>query len=68
MRPTPTLRGEVLARYTKDWLLEIQDISDFVREQKANAVASYERLMAPREDVYPVADIEVARRLGGTDG
>src|SRR6516165_11257225 len=42
------LRGEVLARYAKDWLLEVEDISDFVREQKANAVASYERLMAPR--------------------
>jgi hypothetical protein len=58
------LRGEVLARYAKDWLLEVEDISDFVREQKANAVASYERLMAPREDVYPVADPEVAKRLG----
>ena len=32
MRPTPTLRGEVLARYAKDWLLDLQDIFDFVRE------------------------------------
>jgi hypothetical protein len=58
------LRGEVLARYTKDWLLEIQDISDFVREQRENAVSPYERLVTPREDVYAVADPEVARRLG----
>jgi hypothetical protein len=58
------LRGEVLARYAKDWLLEIRDISDFVREQRANAVAPYECLVTPREDVYPVAGIEVARRLG----
>ena len=32
MRPTPTLRGEVLARYASDWLLDLQDIFDFVRE------------------------------------
>jgi hypothetical protein len=58
------LRAKVLARYAKDWLLEIQDISDVVREQKANALAPYERLVTPREDIYPVADVEVARRLG----
>ena len=32
MRPTPTLRGEVLTRYAKNWLLDLQDILDFVRE------------------------------------
>jgi hypothetical protein len=58
------LRGKVLARYAKDWLLGVQDISDFVRDQKSNAVAPYDRLVTPREDVYPVADGEVARRLG----
>ena len=35
-----------------------------MREQRANATAPYERLVTPREDVYPVADVEVARRLG----
>ena len=58
------LRGEVLARYAKDWLLGIEDISDFVLEQKANAVAPYERLVTPREEVYPVPNLEVVRRLG----
>jgi hypothetical protein len=58
------LRGEVLARYARDWLLGIEDISDFVREQKANAVAPYEWLVTPREDVYPVPNPEVVRRLG----
>jgi hypothetical protein len=61
------LRGEVLARYAKDWLLKIQDISHFVREQKGSAVAPYERLVTPREDVYPMDDNEVARRLGVSD-
>lgn len=58
------LRGEVLARYAEDWLLGIEDISDFVREQSANTVVPYERLVTPKEDIYPVANPEVARRLG----
>jgi hypothetical protein len=60
------LRGDVLARYAKDWLLDIQDISAFVREQRANAKAPYDRLVTPREEVYPVADAEVSTRLGIT--
>lgn len=61
------LRGEVLARYAREWLLGIEDISEFVREQRANAMAPYEGLVTPREDVYPVADPEVAMRLGASD-
>lgn len=38
-----------------------------MREQRANAKAPYERLVTPREDVYPVADREVATRLGVSD-
>ena len=60
------LRGDVLARYAREWLLGVEDISEFVAEQRANAAAPYERLVTPREDVYPVADPEVAARLGVT--
>jgi len=45
------LRSEVLVPYAKYWLLEVQDISDLVRERKANSVAPYDRLVTPREDV-----------------
>ena len=58
------LRGDVLARYGKDWLFGIEDISDFVHEQKERAKAPYDRLVTPREDVYPVGNIEIASRLG----
>jgi hypothetical protein len=58
------LRGNVLARYAKGWLLDVEDISDFVAEQRPNA-APCDRLVTPREDVYPVAEPEVARRLRG---
>jgi hypothetical protein len=58
------LRGDVLAKYAREWLLEVQDISDFVAEQRANAVAPHHRLITPSEEVYPVAGSEVAARLG----
>jgi hypothetical protein len=58
------MRGEILARYAGEWLLGIEDISGFVAEQRGNAEAPYERLVTPREGVYPVADPDVAARLG----
>lgn len=58
------LRGEVLARYAETWPLEIEDISDFVSEQRANVKSPHNLLVTPREAVYPVADVEVAARLG----
>jgi len=58
------LRGEVLAKYAKEWLLKIQDVSDFVREQTQHARSPFDSLITPREEVYPVNDPEVAARLG----
>lgn len=60
------LRAGFLRRYAREWLLGVEDISDFVGEQRAHAAAEggWARLVTPREEVYPVADPEVARRLG----
>jgi hypothetical protein len=58
------LRGEVLAKYSKEWLLGIEDVSKFVREQSEYARSPYDRLITPREEVYPVNDPEVGARLG----
>jgi hypothetical protein len=60
------LRGDVLARYAREWVLEIEDISEFVAPQRRNAESGdgYARLVTPKESVYQVADQEVARRLG----
>ncbi|WP_165248077.1 DUF4291 family protein [Paludisphaera soli] len=63
----PGLRGDVLARYAKEWLLGVEDISDFVAEQRENAMAPYERLVTPREEVNSVPDPEVASRLGSSE-
>jgi hypothetical protein len=59
------LRGEVLAAYSRDWIVSIDDISNFVREQSANAARPpYTNLRMPRESVYPVRDAATATRLG----
>ncbi|MHC5541805.1 DUF4291 domain-containing protein [Singulisphaera rosea] len=58
------LRGDVVGRYVKDWLIGIEDISDFVAEQRSNAVAPFDRLVMPRDAVYRIEDPKVAARLG----
>ena len=58
------LRGEVLTKYAREWLLGIEDVSEFVREQREHARSPIDRLITPKEEVYPVTDPEVASRLG----
>lgn len=59
------LRGEVLKRYAREWILDIQDISDFVAEQMQYAqYGKMDQLITPREEVYPIEDTELASRLG----
>lgn len=59
------LRGQVLAQYARDWIVEIQDISEFVHEQYAHVKnRRYAELQTPRETVYPVDDLVLAARLG----
>lgn len=58
------LRGEVLARYAREWIVEIEDITDFVREQHEHVWGGeLDKLTPPREEVYPVSEA-VAARLG----
>jgi hypothetical protein len=59
------LRGDALAHYARDWIVRIEDVSAFVEQQRPHASPdTYDRLLVPRERVYPVADSEVAARLG----
>ncbi len=52
----------------REWLLGIEDVSEFVREQSQQARSPYERLITPKEEVYPVDDPEVAAQLGVSGG
>lgn len=59
------LRGATLARYAREWIIDIEDISDFVRQQYEHVKSgNYAALETPREMVYPVSDTAVSKRLG----
>jgi len=62
------LRGEVLRRYAREWIVDIQDVSPFIAGQRAHAgPAGWPELVTPREEAYPVTDPQVAWRLGLSD-
>jgi len=60
------LRGDALVKYARDWIVEIEDISDFAQEQReyARSPELYAKLLIPREDVYPVSDSKTKSLLG----
>jgi len=59
------LAGDVLRSYAQDWIVSIEDISEFVAEQRAHAQAKgFARLVTPQEEVYPVSGPEVAAQVG----
>jgi hypothetical protein len=59
------LRGELLRRYGREWIVAVEDVSQLVEEQRAHARAGgLGELVTPAEEVYPVADAAVAARLG----
>jgi hypothetical protein len=67
------LRRKAIVRYSKEWIIGIDDISGFVSEQRKNL---YEKgtcaLVTPKEGVYNVIDPLISERLGitetGTEG
>ena len=58
------LRGDILRNYAREWVVEITDISEFVRDQRAHSINShYSQFVMPRERVYPVACNETKQKL-----
>ncbi len=59
------LRGRVVQKYARDWIVAIEDISPFVESQRQLVAAGrLDQLVIPRETVYSVSDLAVAARLG----
>ena len=59
------LAGDVLRQYGKDWIISIEDISEFVAEQRAHAeLNGFANLVTPREEVYPIGNVEIADNVG----
>jgi hypothetical protein len=58
------IRNEEIVTYSKDDILEIEDISKYVNEQyKFVKAHELDQLMLPKEEPYLPEDIEVSRRL-----
>ncbi len=60
------LRAPVLRRYAREWVVEIENISEFVRQQRqlAQSRDTYDQLITPQEEVYSVTDQTIAVRIG----
>jgi len=59
------LRGTTLQRYSREWIVSIEDVSEFAREQSVHVAATrLSALKTPLEEIYPVTNASVARRLG----
>ena len=57
------LRGEILVNYAQDWIINIEDISEFVQKQHQNLKEGMANLLTPSEEVYPVTNSDTAKRL-----
>ncbi len=59
------LRGETLRNYSQDWIIKIEDITEFVQQQRSNREPSkWTNLITPTENVYPVDNYEIIHKLG----
>jgi hypothetical protein len=58
------LRGAMLERYGKSEVVSIEDISDFVAEQRIHALRKSDELMVPREEIYLPALEDAWRSVG----
>ncbi|MGL5939827.1 MAG: DUF4291 domain-containing protein [Waterburya sp.] len=58
------LRGEAAIKYSREWIVDIEDISEFVAEQRQHVASrNYEALFTPREYDYKINNLEAAKRL-----
>lgn len=58
------LRGEVLRQFATDWIVDIEDITPFVVEQRQYVEKrELDKLTVPVERVYPVTDPALAAQL-----
>lgn len=59
------VRGSVLEKYSREWIVEIEDISSFVESQRQLVIGGHlDQLVTPRETVFSIADTAVATRIG----
>ncbi|MGB3695594.1 MAG: DUF4291 domain-containing protein [Spirulinaceae cyanobacterium] len=61
------LQGRFLSHYARDWIVDIQNISEFVHQQYPNRlVRNRSHLLTPVESVYRVSEPNLSKNLGLT--
>ena len=56
------LRGDMLRKFSTKYIVEINDISEFVLEQSKN-ISNISELIVPLESIYNICDAETASRI-----
>jgi hypothetical protein len=58
------LQGEAAQKYSREWIVSIEDISEFVSEQRNHVITkNYDALLTPSESGYEVRNLEIIRKL-----
>jgi Domain of unknown function (DUF4291) len=58
------LQGNVVIQYSQEWIIDIEDISEFVAQQRQHVISKdYSALLTPVEIAYEVNNPEIAKRL-----
>ncbi|MBS7531578.1 DUF4291 domain-containing protein [Hazenella sp. IB182353] len=59
------LRGDTLMKYSDEWIVQIEDISDFVAMQRSHAQKhEFDKLVVPKERPYLLHDPALKLKLG----
>lgn len=62
------LQGELAIKYSQEWIINIEDVSEFVAEQRQHVIAkNYDALLTPSEYVYEVNNLETVKKLQLSD-
>ena len=58
------IRRDILKKFNEEWLIKIQDITEFVHEQYENVKKQdWDNLLVPEERVYVPEDGEICRHI-----
>ncbi len=56
------LRGDMLRKFSTEYIVEINDITPFVLEQSKN-ISNISELIVPIENVYIINDVDISNRI-----
>eukprot|EP00826_Nyctotherus_ovalis_P061798 TRINITY_DN8836_c0_g2_i1.p1 TRINITY_DN8836_c0_g2~~TRINITY_DN8836_c0_g2_i1.p1 ORF type:complete len:204 (+),score=36.00 TRINITY_DN8836_c0_g2_i1:73-684(+) len=61
------LRGDVVKKYVEEWIVKIEDISEYVNKMSMYAHSDHDKLLTPEEKIYTPADTSILTKLGASN-